>query len=395
MPDAGLDTALGLGAEALDRLMPMHVHLSHDGRIRGAGPTIAGLVPGGGLAGRRFFDVFALRRPRPTADMADLVRLVGQPLHLNLRTPPGTGFRGIAVPLALPFGAVPGPDAATHAGTGHGVATGAGRGRTGKAGSGRARAGAADPGRAGPAGSEAAEPVAAGLLINLSFGLSVAAAVRDHGLSNDAFAPTDLAVEMLYLIEAKTAVMQELHALNTRLQQAKGRAEELAQSDALTGLRNRRALGRGIDAAMARGEPFALMQIDLDHFKRVNDTRGHAAGDHVLCTVADILNRETRPGDLVARVGGDEFVVLFPGLVDAARLKDLGQRVIAAIERPIPFEGAPCRISASIGVTLSRRGGRGADAGPDAGRLLNEVDEALYASKNAGRGRVTLFAPPG
>ncbi|MFC6759321.1 GGDEF domain-containing protein [Sulfitobacter porphyrae] len=162
------------------------------------------------------------------------------------------------------------------------------------------------------------------MIVNLSFGISIVDGVRDYALSNADFAATDLAIEMLYLIEAKTAAMDESRRLNLRLQGAKIAAEQEADTDALTGLGNRRALNNVLTRMVAGRVPFAVMQIDLDYFKSVNDTLGHAAGDHVLQTVAQIMVEETRNKDTVARVGGDEFTVVLVDVRDADILRRVG-----------------------------------------------------------------------
>jgi GGDEF domain-containing protein len=137
-------------------------------------------------------------------------------------------------------------------------------------------------------------------------------AVRRYGLTVADFAATDLTIEMLYLVEAKSAVMEELRHLNLRLHGAKAAAEEQALSDTLTGLCNRRALDLGLGALVQQGQTFGLMHLDLDYFKQVNDTHGHAAGDAVLRQVALVLREETRASDLVARVGGTSLCWCFP-----------------------------------------------------------------------------------
>ena len=223
-----------------------------------------------------------------------------------------------------------------------------------------------------------------GALINLTFGVHLAQAVRRFGLTNDDFAPSDLAVELLYLQEAKAVVMAELRGLTARL--------EKAMTDALTGLANRRAFdaefNRAIAATRAGGAGFALAHLDLDHFKAVNDTLGHAAGDRVLEEVAGILREEIRHEDLAARVGGDEFILLLRGDLASERLKELGERIIARLEVPIPFEGGLCRISGSIGVILSRSYDH-----PSAERMIADADAALYESKRSGRARCTIIRP--
>jgi len=224
-----------------------------------------------------------------------------------------------------------------------------------------------------------------GVLMNLSFGLGVTEAVRDLALTETDFAPTDLTVELLWLVEANGAVTGELRSLNLRLQGAQAAAREQALTDPLTGISNRRALEVALADHCAGVEGFALMQLDLDRFKQVNDTLGHAAGDHVLAEVARVLTQETRASDTLARLGGDEFVILLSGMSDAQLALQVADRITRRLSRPIPFEGTPCRIGASGGlVVIPPR----AFPRPDA--LLRQADDALYEAKRAGRGRTVL-----
>ena len=319
--------AVTISAEALCRMMPMHLRLSADGRIEGLGPTLVKLMSGNSPVGQPFFSLFEIRRPGGVEDAAALIRWAGQPVHLRLRLAPDTGLRGLAVPLAED----------------------------------------------------------GGLLLNLSFGSSVTDAVRAHDLTDSDFAPTDLAMELLYVVEAKTAVMKELRDLNHRLEGAKTAAEEQALTDTLTGLRNRRALDLAMTQVIVRNTPFGLMHIDLDYFKSVNDTLGHAAGDAVLREVGRILRGQTRDADTIARIGGDEFVILLPGLVDATVLRTIAERVIAQLDHPILHDGRACRVSASIGMTVSTTYPQ---VHPD--QMMADADEALYEAKRAGRGRAVF-----
>ena len=322
-----------LSNEALSCLLPMHVTVGADGIIRAVGPTVQKLCPECDFIGRDFFEVFAVRRPHGITSLAKLIAVNGVKLHLQLQEavgPKGSSIaiKGVAVPCAQ----------------------------------------------------------GGGVIINLSFGISIVEAVSAMDLNAADFAPTDLAVEMLYLVEAKSAAMEESRKLNTRLQGAKIAAEEQAYTDTLTGLKNRRATDHVLTRFAEAGEPFGLMHLDLDYFKDVNDSLGHAAGDHVLQEVARILVDETRGEDLVARVGGDEFVLLFHRLTDITRLNEIAARIIERLEEPIPFKGDLCRISASIGTTVSD-----IYETLDVDEMLADADTALYASKHKGRACYTVF----
>ncbi|MDY0744141.1 diguanylate cyclase [Paucibacter sp. R3-3] len=120
-----------------------------------------------------------------------------------------------------------------------------------------------------------------------------------------------------------------------------------ANSDALTGLANRRALQKRVQKL--RAQPFGVLVFDLDDFKPINDRYGHAAGDQVLKAVAKRLRQLCRNGDLAVRTGGDEFVVLFPGLDDTGRLEEIRTRLRQAIGEPILLDSTPVKVGASIG----------------------------------------------
>ncbi len=169
-------------------------------------------------------------------------------------------------------------------------------------------------------------------------------------------------------------------------------AIELAVVDALTGLNNRRFLETHLpnvlDQAAHNGRPLSLMILDIDHFKNVNDTYGHDAGDEVLKVFAQRVKRVLRGADLVCRLGGEEFVVVMPD-TSLAIAERVAERVRAAIEgEPFPIDGSGARtISVTTSIGLAERG---AEANPDA--LMRRADKALYGSKAAGRNRVTAAA---
>jgi len=317
-----------LGATALCNLMPMHLCLSADGIIVSVGPTLAKVFKAKSVLGGAFFDLLEVRRPGGVLTMADMHAHVGERLAIVAQERSTQQLRGIA--QALPGGC--------------------------------------------------------GILINLSFGISVIDAVSAFGLTDADFAVTDLAMELLYLVEAKTAVMQELRQLNLRLQGARDVAQHQALTDTLTGLQNRRGLDMALDAAIGQGQEFGLMHIDLDYFKAINDTLGHASGDYVLKEVGRALLEETRKTDTVARVGGDEFVILFQNLTDSQALYCIAARIVARLSEPMAIDARPCSISASIGITVSTDYSQ-----PSPAKMLGDADLALYASKNAGRGQAKLY----
>jgi diguanylate cyclase (GGDEF)-like protein len=321
--------------QVLDVLCPMHLIIAASGGIVHAGPTAIKLLPKEALNEKHFLDVFQVKRPRAVVQIADIASATGIKLHLELIDPPFTSLKGIVV-------ALPG---ACH----------------------------------GAEGS---------VIVNLSFGISIIDGVRDFALTNSDFAATDLAIEMLYLVEAKTAAMDASRRLNITLQGAKITAEEQAFTDTLTGLKNRRALDTTLKRVLSTSNSFAVMQIDLDFFKTVNDTQGHAAGDFVLQRVARIMVEETRDNDTVARVGGDEFTVVLPDVTDEEILRRIGRRIIDRLEQPIVFQGLESRVSASIGTVWVQPG-----ATPTVEQLLSNADIALYASKHAGRAQQTLYTP--
>ena len=222
-------------------------------------------------------------------------------------------------------------------------------------------------------------------LVNLSFGISAADAVSRFRLTASDFCATDQTVELLYLIEAKAAVMKEASHLIAKLEGAKKLAETHAVTDSLTGIGNRRAMHARLDELISAGVHFALLQIDLDYFKQVNDQFGHEAGDAILKQVGKVLSETIRQSDLAARIGGDEFVLLLGGLREASELQNIAARIIQRLEQPISVRGQSCHVSGSIGIA------RSSDyAAPEADQMLRDADEALYRSKREGRGRVNV-----
>ncbi len=317
-------------APVLDMLMPMHLWLDLAGGVLQSGPTLEKMVGDGALIGRGVFDVLEIRRPIATSRLDDLLPYAGQRLALGLTSAPDLPLRGTLAVL----------------------------------------------------------PSATGYILDISLGLSFARAVREFDLTLSDFSPCDQTVELMYLHEANASTAALSRRLSERLETARAAAEVQALTDPLTGLANRRAMDQAIVEALAdRQTVFTVLHIDLDFFKQVNDTLGHAAGDRVLTEVGRILATEVRDADLAARVGGDEFLVLLRDLTDATGVAALAQRLISRIEVPVEHDGHQCRVSASIGSATVAQ----IDRRPSLDEVLADTDVALYAAKRAGRGRHMQF----
>ncbi|NOD86803.1 MULTISPECIES: GGDEF domain-containing protein [unclassified Ruegeria] len=316
-------------AGLLETLCPMFLLVEQDGRIQQAGPTLQKLRPELPLIGQGFLEVFELIRPRTVTTIPALLSMAGAKLHLKFKDEPRTPLKGLVAPL----------------------------------------------------------PRSGGAVINLSFGISILDAVRDYALTSADFSGTDLAIELLYLVEAKSAAMEASRSLNLRLQGAMLAAEEQAYTDTLTGLKNRRAMDHVLANLISSNSTFALMHLDLDFFKSVNDSLGHAAGDFVLQQAARIMIEETRSEDTVARVGGDEFVIVFKDLTRDDRLKAIADRLIQRLNEPMMFQNQHCTVSASIGTALSTQ-----FQVPKAADILHAADLALYQAKRDGRSCHRLYS---
>jgi diguanylate cyclase (GGDEF)-like protein len=166
------------------------------------------------------------------------------------------------------------------------------------------------------------------------------------------------------------------------------RAEHRAYHDALTGLPNRQLLTdrlrHQIAAARRTRQPFAVLFIDVDHFKAVNDALGHAAGDRLLQAVAGRLTSALREVDTVARLGGDEFIVLATGLAQASDVVAVADKLRDAMRPPISLDGRDVAVTLSVGASLYP------EDGADAESLLRTSDAALYRAKEEGRDRVRM-----
>ncbi len=319
-----------LAVDMLDILLPLHIQVDTSGKISHIGPMFSRLLQGQKAIGENLTDLLEFRRPHNLSSWQQLHKITGAPITARLRAMPNCNLKAVCVPLA---------------------------------------------------GSDA-------VLIDFSLGAAVYDIVAAKNLNRSSFSPADPTAVMLYLKEMQFTFLGSSIALNSRLDGAKTTAETQAYTDPLTGLPNRRGLFGFIQRLLDRNTPvnFGVMQIDLDFFKAVNDTHGHAAGDHVLQEVAKVLQSETRSTDMVARIGGDEFVIVLSNCEDQDHQSEVAARIIRRVAEPIRFGQITCRIGASIGAATAAVG----DA-VSAEALLDRADKALYLSKRNGRGRFNMW----
>lgn len=325
----------GLTLRAMGRFLPMHLWMQDSGKVMSVGPTLLKLLPDlpAGLDGQ-LVNSRAGRGPSPLNAIRDAVDL-GRRLFLRAVEVPDIVLRG------------------------HG------------------------------------ERVSDGsMLVNLGFGIGLHRAIRRAGLTDDDFCPSDLAMEFLFLQEANRGVLTVLSEFNEELARARKIALQQAKTDALTGLHNRRGLeinlAQALQPAGHRLEetsvPVALIHLDLDNFKLVNDLLGHLAGDALLRRVGTILQEQVRKTDTAARIGGDEFFLIMKGMTSHAALRDLSLRIIGSIESLTPDGLAERRVSASAGIVLRLPGGT--ETLED---VLALTDKALYQAKAAGKGCAVIL----
>ena len=187
-------------------------------------------------------------------------------------------------------------------------------------------------------------------------------------------------------LRARLEVGQRIIDLNDRLLEAERVADERSRTDALTGILNRGALYDALEEEIARAVrerlPLGVGMLDIDHFKRVNDSWGHAAGDAVLREIVDRIRSVMRPYDTLGRIGGEEFVLIAPG-VDEPGLREVLERVRRTVGAcPVVYDGHEFLLTVSIGGALW--------VGEDGDELIACADAALYRAKDGGRDAVVL-----
>lgn len=211
-----------------------------------------------------------------------------------------------------------------------------------------------------------------------------------HAQQRDIWVSLHCALFDLQQVDASEAgLIYQLYDITSR-RAAEGELRHIAFHDALTDLANRNCFQERLAMAVAhsrteRRSGFAVLQLDLDRFKIVNDSLGHPAGDALLKQVARRLRHSVRPQDLVARLGGDEFAILIEDCPAQAEVVALTERLLKALAQPISINGTSLRPQASVGITFSDLGYREPD------EVLRDVDLAMYQAKASGKGRLMLF----
>ncbi|MCU7725015.1 GGDEF domain-containing protein [Actinoplanes sp. KI2] len=192
-------------------------------------------------------------------------------------------------------------------------------------------------------------------------------------------------VRQMVALRDNTALSRDLRRVVAQLRAREQELHHLAYHDALTGLANRALFVRSAEEAL--DGPFALLYLDLDGFKPVNDQHGHAVGDALLVEVGRVLRAETREGDLVARLGGDEFAVLMPGVTDRAEAEEVGARLAVGLAEPFTISGRRVVIGASVGVAVRAPDDLDLDA------VVRRADAQMYAVKSTRPGRRPVLDP--
>ncbi|MEM1151662.1 MAG: bifunctional diguanylate cyclase/phosphodiesterase, partial [Pseudomonadota bacterium] len=196
-----------------------------------------------------------------------------------------------------------------------------------------------------------------------------------------------------YFAHAMQKQIRSLMASQDRLVEATQQLDHAAHHDLLTGVANRKGLNRFLDTLLAEetehGHSLFLAHIDLDHFKTINDTHGHPVGDAVLQNAAEVMRRASLPGSMVARVGGDEFVIVseIKAGIEFDTVQDHCNTLIQMLKTPMLAGGVRCQIGASIGFVFASRKGASVES------IMTEADLALYKAKRDGRGHARAFLP--
>ena len=199
-----------------------------------------------------------------------------------------------------------------------------------------------------------------------------------------------LGIVLALALSVLIVLLELLRRRSTGLKDREAWIHHLAHHDVLTGLPNRLQLNTALDHSLQEiqrtGGQLAVVYLDLDHFKQVNDTLGHPAGDELIRQFADRLNELTRSGDTVGRIGGDEFTIILPDVKTQADAEALCQRVVESVRRPFDLDGNQVFVGVSVGMALAP------DAGLERTEICRKADTALYHAKASGRSRYAVFS---
>jgi len=328
------DAAVTLLPEVLQRVLPFYVLLDDDGVVRSVGLALLKIAGASGMLGRPVSEALRIVKPRRLDPAKAMKDGFGVRLTIDIPGLIGTGSSSM-FGMAFPVDCAGGPH----------------------------------------------------VLIAMTPGVNARSFVLDRGLKLSDFGPADGSADILPLLAMQADMLEDSKMKSARLSAARDNAERLANHDMLTGLPNRRALMNQLTRALAGG-PVAVAHVDLDKFKEINDTYGHAAGDAALKHTAAAMQEVFGEGALCGRLGGDEFVGLIEGAWSDDALIDLAHQVIARIALPFRFKDEALTVGASVGLaTAAPHGGFTADS------ILHNADLALYEVKRAGRRKAVLCTP--
>ncbi len=326
--------SLTLSSKDLGRILPFHILVGQDGVVTSVGPTLMKIADVDRLLERPLFDGVRFLKPRRLDPQKALRDGLGVRLSAEIKGVSGKGKLGM---FGMAFEIF-------HAGTPQ-------------------------------------------ILIALTPGVNARTFVERHGLKIADFGPADGCAETLTLLAMQQDMLEDGKRQSAKLRAARDSAEHLANHDVLTELPNRRALMRELTEALPR-EPIAILHVDLDKFKEINDTQGHAAGDAALRHAGAALRYVLGDTALCARLGGDEFVGMVCGAPDTEALKTLADRVIQHISHPFRFNGEDLSVGVSLGLATAAPEDR-----MSADEILHQADLALYEVKRTGRMRAMLCTP--
>ncbi|WP_299508353.1 bifunctional diguanylate cyclase/phosphodiesterase [uncultured Roseobacter sp.] len=323
-----------MSSEIIGRLVPFHILVDMCGIIRSAGPAMLKLVGAKQLIDHPVYEVLHFIKPRHLDPAKNLQDGLGKRLSVDFqRIDESLDSKAFGMAFAIDYAGAP-----------H-------------------------------------------VFIALTPSVNARAFVERHGLKISDFGPADGSADLLPLLAMQEDMLEDSKKKSARLAAARDAAERLANHDALTELPNRRALMDRLSKTLVRSD-ISLLHLDLDRFKEINDTYGHAAGDAALKHTAESLREVLGQETLCARLGGDEFVGLVEGMKSEEELDALARKLVAQISETFRFEGDTLKVGASVGIATATPSDQlSADV------ILHHADIALYEAKRVGRGGAFLCTP--